>query len=71
MILALIVLWVGWLAFIFAVVNIVATSNRYIHGTETGFCAIMRLLLFSTALTVWYYIVFYKFPLLLIISVMK
>lgn len=68
MVIALANLLIGWLLFVFAAINLVRVAYDYSLQKEgsTGFCAILRALLFATELTGWYYIVFYRFPLLMI-----
>lgn len=67
MITAISVLFLGWVFFVFAVVNLARVVYDYALQKEgsTGFCAILRMLLFSAALTGWYYLVFYRSPFLL------
>ena len=71
--LAVIVLFVGWAFFVFAVINIVAVGIRYAFRKPDvwGVRAFLKMLRFSLALTVWYYLVFGLFPYLQILQNVK
>lgn len=62
-------LLVGWILFVFAFVNIVRMAYDYSlqKNGSIGLCATLRMFLFAAALTGWYYIVFYRFPLVIAI----
>lgn len=71
--LSLFLLFVGWICFVIAVVNIAVAVYWYAIGKEgsCGWKAALRMLLFSLAFTAWYYIVFYIFPWLHTISILR
>jgi hypothetical protein len=56
----ILVLFLGWLCFVFAVVNMMATVHRYIRceTSSTGFEEFVRMFIWALALTIWYYLVF-------------
>lgn len=64
MLLALAVLFVGWVCFVFAAVNIIVLAHKYALGKpgSYGLKGTLKGLIFSATLAFWYFLVFYQFP---------